>query len=90
MEQLISKEEIVEMLRDSYKTEIYNMGIKVWMNDNHYIDISRHPDRILTLTIYRNNDEPISTNESLKLLEDYGMIRASSLLNVLNRVSKNF
>ena len=86
--ELIDKQVLIDnLVKHNYRVSSYLLGLKVHMNDDQYIDISREPNNILSLDVY--NKKGIDPN-SLELLEDYGRIRATSLIRVLHQVKHKF
>lgn len=82
---LVPKEDIITVLiKNNYKFTNYNLGIKVHMNDNQYIDISRADNNMLYLDVYTNNK---LDRKSTNILDDRSLIRFTSLIMVLNDVS---
>lgn len=88
MSKLTHKDSLINTLvQNGYKPESYKLGIKVHMNSERYIDISREPNNILGLDVYtKNGMDP----DSLLILEDRGRIRVGSLISILDSIRHKF
>lgn len=84
---LTERKDIVNKLKKhGYKYTEDAMGIKVYISQTQYIDISRGGEGDLYLDVYTN--DKIDPN-SLEILEDHGRIRYESLIKVVDTVKKN-
>lgn len=85
---LISKQTIIDELeKHRYECEEYGVGIKVYMNHEKYIDISRCGGEELQLDVYTLGKlDPLS----LAILEDRGRIRFASLIKILDSIRHKF
>lgn len=81
---LINKQLLIDSLTtNGYNVENYDTGLKVHMNSDMYIDISRQPNNILILDVYNGG---VKCENSLEILEDYGRIRSESLISILDKI----
>lgn len=88
MSNMVNKQYLIDTLtKNGYNPENYPTGIKVHMNSDMYIDISRQPNNILMLDVCNKEGE---CPNSLELLDDYGRIRSESLISVLDKIKHKF